>query len=581
MREAGPSSSLSVLLGVLRQETRNGELVLEQNDGVRKLYLRKGELVHLNSEVAGERFGSYLLRQGILDFPALKLLLAEAGDQRIGARVMRGGRMSEADRDGLLQNHQEQILINALEHPILNWTWNPDGPVDPLSQDLHFDLQHRQFIWRTFQESNALSDLVTILEAETSWRWEGRWDLLDALSDLPLTPGTAYALSFLTADPISFETFRSLSNLSGEEAGRFIGTLWALGALVLTSGTLPAMPLPPAPAGPGVPMAPAGPEPEPAPEPYPTWRAEPEQLDAAQLALNAQPEFLDLDPESEAGREAGTLMDELGYLESGGRPVELSPAGPRLRPADLSPAGPRPPQADLSPAGSRLPPPDPAPAAPRAQPPEPNPARRYDFIELNPAPAREPEPNPPADLPQGGPRLQPSPTFDELPELPDLDRLNQLEPAPMDSLGVHARGRKLLAQARHQVLLNHTVEAVRTLEQAVRLELEGDSAFEAWLLLGRLRSVNPAWSTRAILALQNAARLRPRHAEPWSLMAEIYHRKGFQADAATCFMKALKLDPSLPVPADLVLHDTSRQAPAKEPAKGLLGTFRSLLGRKG
>jgi len=90
MSEAGSSKSLSVLLGALRQERRDGELVLTQNDGVRKLYLSRGELVHLNSEVAGEKFGSYLLRQGILDFPALKLLLDNDRDQRIGTKVRAG-----------------------------------------------------------------------------------------------------------------------------------------------------------------------------------------------------------------------------------------------------------------------------------------------------------------------------------------------------------------------------------------------------------------------------------------------------------------------------------------------------------
>ena len=571
MIEAGPSSSLSVLLGVLRQQAGNGQLVLEQNDGVRKLYLKQGELVHLSSEVAGERFGSYLLRQGVLDFPALKLLLAEDGDQRIGARAVRGGRMAEADRDDHLRAHQEQILINALEHPILNWTWTADGQEDPLSQDLHFNLQHRQFIWRTFQESNALMDLVTILEAEVDWRWEGRWDLLDALTDLPLTPGTAYALSFLTADPISFETFRSLSNLTREEAGRFIGTLWALGALVLTSGKLPPLTLP-------VPRPDPAAPPEPTPAAPPAWRPDPDLLESAQFSLNDQPEFLDVDPEPGEARPHEITLNEWALDDPELHPGDRSPAGPRLRPAELSPAGPRPAAAEGSPAGPRpqpqphaLPQPEPPPQPPEAAIPNP----RYEFIELDQAPAGEPEPNWVTELPTSLPSPQ------RLPEVSDLERLVPLEPIPMESLGVHARGRKLLAQARHQVQLNHTVEAVRTLEQAVRLDLEGDAAFQAWLLLGRLRAVNPAWATRSILALQNAARLRPGQAEPWALMAEIYHRKGFEADAATCFLKALKLDPSLPVPPGLELDLPARPAPQpKEPAKGLLGTFRSLLGRK-
>ena len=355
MIEAGPSSSLSVLLGVLRQQAGNGQLVLEQNDGVRKLYLKQGELVHLSSEVAGERFGSYLLRQGVLDFPALKLLLAEDGDQRIGARAVRGGRMAEADRDDHLRAHQEQILINALEHPILNWTWTADGQEDPLSQDLHFNLQHRQFIWRTFQESNALMDLVTILEAEVDWRWEGRWDLLDALTDLPLTPGTAYALSFLTADPISFETFRSLSNLTREEAGRFIGTLWALGALVLTSGKLPPLTLP-------VPRPDPAAPPEPTPAAPPAWRPDPDLLESAQFSLHDQPEFLDVDPEPGEARPHEITLNEWALDDPELHPGDRSPAGPRLRPAELSPAGPRPAAAEgLRPAPGPSPSPMPCP----------------------------------------------------------------------------------------------------------------------------------------------------------------------------------------------------------------------------
>ena len=37
-----------------------------------------------------------------------------------------------------------------------------------------------------------------------------------------------------------------------------------------------------------------------------------------------------------------------------------------------------------------------------------------------------------------------------------------------------------------------TVEAVRLLEQSVKLEGEADAAYEPWLLLGRCRLANPA-----------------------------------------------------------------------------------------
>ena len=127
---------------------------------------------------------------------------------------------------------------------------------------------------------------------------------------------------------------------------------------------------------------------------------------------------------------------------------------------------------------------------------------------------------------------------------------------------------------------DRTVEAIRSLEQLVQLEPDPDSAFEAWLMLGQLRMVNPAWSTRAIDALQNAARLRPRAAIPWANMGEVYLRKGFQANAAACFLKALELDPSVPVPRDVDLTAPQEAPPPVPPVNtGLLNKFRSILGR--
>jgi cytochrome c-type biogenesis protein CcmH/NrfG len=132
--------------------------------------------------------------------------------------------------------------------------------------------------------------------------------------------------------------------------------------------------------------------------------------------------------------------------------------------------------------------------------------------------------------------------------------------------------------ARMSAQQERTVEAVRLLEQAVQLDPDGDVAYDAWLLLGQLRSTNPAWSTRAIEALQNASRLKPRKAEPWASMGEIYHRKGFETNAVACFKKALGLDPSVAIPKDVDL-DAAPPAPAQAPPKkGLFGKFRSILG---
>ena len=129
--------------------------------------------------------------------------------------------------------------------------------------------------------------------------------------------------------------------------------------------------------------------------------------------------------------------------------------------------------------------------------------------------------------------------------------------------------------------VDRTVEAVRTLEQAVKLELDGAVAYEAWLLLGQLRMANPAWSTRSIDALQRAAQLRPRAPEPWLSMGELYQRKNFLANAAACYRRALELDPTVSVPKDVDLDaQDPPQAPAA-PKKGLLSRFRSILGPSG
>jgi cytochrome c-type biogenesis protein CcmH/NrfG len=130
--------------------------------------------------------------------------------------------------------------------------------------------------------------------------------------------------------------------------------------------------------------------------------------------------------------------------------------------------------------------------------------------------------------------------------------------------------------------VGNTIEAIRSLEQAVRLQPAGDSAFEAWLMLGRLRMANPAWSTRAVDALQNAARIRPRAIEPWTTMGEIYHRKGYKGDAATCYRKARALDGSVFVPPDVDLNAPAASPARTGPAHGILEAFRTFLGgRKG
>ena len=457
MTPASQTSNLPAIVAALRQERLDGELLLEQNDGNRRLYWRSGELMHLQSEVAGEQFGHSLLRQGILDYPALQRLLASEERFRLGEKVVQWGLMTLAERDEHLRQLQEQVMVNALEHPVHRMRWNPGPLTLRLSEDLQLQSDYRHFIWTTFQEAHHGEELLGLLQAQPAWAWSGIPSLLETVADLPLTPATAYALSFLGSEPISFETFLSISDLDDEEAARVLFSLWAVGALVL-QGDLPT----------------AG------------WAASPATGDPARAAT------------------------------------------PRPEPEPLPP--PVTPQAPPRPASTPIPTP---PAVP-----EPEEDRR-------PAPPSARAAPPPAAPPRPG--------------------------TPME------RARALQRQARQLRDQDRVGEAIRCLEQSVQLDPGSDHAYGVWLLLGQLRMSNPAWSTRAVPALQAAARLRPRAAEPWISMGEVYFRKGFRTNAAGCFRKALELDPSVPIPADVDLKHLEAE-PAPEAPTSLFSRFRSILG---
>ena len=452
MTPAAETNNLPALLAALRQERLDGELVLEQNDGERKFYWRQGELFHLKSEVAGEQFGNYLLRQGILDYAALRQLLASEERSRLGEKVVQWGLMTLAERDEHLRHLQEQIMINALEHPVHRVRWDPDPAALRLGADLQLQLDYRQFIWNTFLEAGNAGESLALLRARTGWAWSGIPSLLEAVSDLPLTPATAYALSFLGPEPIGFRTFLAISDLDEGEAARVLLSLWAVGALILRQGELPTTGL-------------AG-------------------FPAAQAPAQAEP----------------------------------GPAIPRATPPVLPP----------------LPPPR---------------AARPEFL----------DPDQPGEYP-----LAPA----SAPE----------DPRPASS---QERARALYRKGRLLQDHDRTGEAIRCLEQSVQLDPGSESAYGVWLLLGQLRMTNPAWSTRAVHALQAAARLRPRAAEPWVSMGEVYFRKGFRTNAAGCFRKALELDPSVPIPADVDLSALDGERPPEAPAPApasLFSRFRSILG---
>ena len=468
LTQTAQPNHLPAILATLRQQHRDGELVLEQNDGMRRLYWRAGELVYLQSDAAGEQFGNYLLRRGILDLAGLNQLLASDDRSRLGEKVVQWGMMSLDDRDAHLRQLQEQVMVNALEHPILRLTWNPDSGNVMLSEDLHLKLDHRHFIWNTFQEAHDLQPSFDLLHSHSDWKWEGIPSLLEAVSDLPLNPATAYALSFLGSEPISFDTFLSLSSLGEEDSARIFLILWAVGVLSLTQGQLPA--LAPAPAAPAA-VPPPAPTPAVVPPPPPAPLPPP----APPLPVQAAPVVIELDPEHSF----------------------VLPEAP-------------------------------------------------EFIELEPE--RDPVP-----MPAGAPLTQ----------------------SPME------RAASLHRKAKSFHLQERIGEAIHCLELSVQLDPASEAAYGVWLLLGQLRMSNPAWSTRAINALQAASRIQPKAAEPWISMGEVYYRKGFRTNAVACFHKALELDPSVPIPPEVDYRDLEAEVPP-EPAPpqpaSLFSRFKSILG---
>ena len=479
---------LPAIMGALRQERSEGTLTLEQNDGIRRLFWANGELIHLQSDVAGEQFGNYLLRQGILDFPALSELLANEEHFRLGEKVVQWGLMSLEELDLYLKSLQEQVMIHALEHSIISIDWKAELVNARLSEDLHFRLQHRHFVWTTFHEAHNIGDLCDLLYTESKWRWVAPSDLLHTLSDLPLTPKVAYTLSFLGAEPISFETFLSISDFNEEDGARLLMTLWALGGLSLVQGDLPHIKNILSPSSP----LPSSPQDVRAQEPVP-------------MPLPHMP-----------------------------IPTLLAPNKP-LAPPSLP---------------LQQPPPQPSAPTPTTMPP-----LALDFTTPS--------------------ELSKIPMDTTIPSMPEAVELAPEEDRFAEPPG--QRARKFLLKAKNLLIQDRTVEAIRLLEQSVKLDPDSDQAYEPWLLLGKHRMTNPAWSTRAIEALQSASRLRPKAAEPWALMGDLYHRKNFRANSRACFKKALELDPSVPIPPDINLKE--EDVPQDE-RPGILRKLKSILGRQ-
>jgi tetratricopeptide (TPR) repeat protein len=221
------------------------------------------------------------------------------------------------------------------------------------------------------------------------------------------------------------------------------------------------------------------------------------------------------------------------------RPEPVASAPP---PAQVPPPVPKPPPAPVPPPVAKvLPPPAPAPLLP------PPPAKEPRItIEL----AHEEEEEK-IDFAVGG-------------VLPPRSEPGAVEAEDDEGSTPVRNARRLFNKAKILIMQERASEAIRALEQSLKLDPDSPKAFEAWLLLGKLRLGNPAWSTRAIEALQAASRLQSKSAEPWALMGELYLRKGFKANALGCFKKAIELDPSVPIPPELNLAENAGEI--KEPA---------------
>jgi tetratricopeptide (TPR) repeat protein len=452
---------LPALMGSLHQQRAEGELVLEQNDGTRRLHWADGDLKYLRSDAVGEQFGNFLIRRGVLDMASLKELLADGEGSRVGDRVVQWGLMTQEECDERLHELLGSVLLHAMEHPILKMTWIPGALGGNLSGDLQFRLDHRWLVWDTFQSAKIDRELVEMFRSEPDWRWKALPNLLDALSNLPLTPTLAYALSLLGSEPLGCDTIEALTGLPQAEAAKLVATLWALGGLNLVRGELPLLPKE---------------------EPPPPPRKEPE------------PEpVIELQSDSESDSE----LDSIYVL----------------------PDEPIPPPAPLF---------------------------HEHSLELD------------------VPGLTPT----SLPPLPKEE----------EELAAPERARRLVIKAKSYVMQERTSEAIRALEQAIKLDGDSPGAFESWMLLGRLRLSNPAWSTRAIEALQMASRLNSKAAEPWALMGELYHRKGFKANAQGCFRRALELDPSVAVPAGWAAEGSPVPV-SREAQASLMGKLKDMFGR--
>lgn len=273
--------------------------------------------------------------------------------------------------------------------------------------------------------------------------------------------------------------------------------------------------------------------------------------------------------EEDAARLIGTLWAlgglnlSQGEMPSPARKRRLNqPITPPMVPILTTPA--TPPQTKLVPP-PLLAPPLPPPPSKSPQPPAALPPLSFSA----PPPPAPAAPLPPLSFPPPAP-----PAKIELDNAtPSEDQESGTEPGVNEisasdrTLSPEQNALKLFKRAKYLLAQVRTSETVRLLEEAVKLDPGSPNAYDSWLLLGRVRLANPAWTTRAMDALQTAARLRPKAGEPYALIGELYHRKGFKVEAAQNYRKAIELNPLITIPkeVDMTAADVEPEPPPPEP----------------
>ncbi len=116
----------------------SGELLVEEGERKKKIYLDRGLISYCATNINSERLGSVLLARGIIDAETLHRALKEKGSMRLGQKLVAEGVISEDDL-------QKSLVETARENVCDMFNWQTGlftfGPVQTqLPDDLQFRL---------------------------------------------------------------------------------------------------------------------------------------------------------------------------------------------------------------------------------------------------------------------------------------------------------------------------------------------------------------------------------------------------------------------------------------------------------